>query len=99
MHTEIYRLARQFETQYDEIGFVRLRNRPNDEVIIALAMAMNNEHPVIDDASILAEFVNFQSGIKSTDLLKGGRIFNTNPCSPRSASKTGIGNVYKSLCR
>jgi hypothetical protein len=66
----VYTLARKLETQYDDIGFVRLRNRPNDEVIMALAMELSKEKPVTDDGSILAEFINFQSGIKS-DLLNG----------------------------
>lgn len=67
---KVYKTARELEKQYDEIGFVRLRGRPNDEVLMALAMQLNNQQPINDDGSILAEFVNFQSGIKS-DLLKG----------------------------
>jgi hypothetical protein len=66
----VYETARKLEIQYDEVGFVRLRGRPNDEVLMALAMALHNQPPIADDGSILAEFVNFQSGIKS-NLLKG----------------------------
>lgn len=66
----VYETARNFESQYDDIGFVRLRGRPNDEVLMALSMQLNHEAPVDDDGSVLAEFVNFQSGIKS-DLLNG----------------------------
>lgn len=67
---KVYEKARQLEIQYDEIGFVRLRGRPNDEVLMALAMQLHNQIPVTDDGSILAEFVNFQSGILS-DLVNG----------------------------
>jgi len=68
--TKVYETARSLEKRYDEIGFVRLRNRPNDEVLMALAMELNGQATIADDGSILAEFVNFQSGIKS-DLLNG----------------------------
>jgi len=67
---KVFETARLLEKRYDEIGFVRLRNRPNDEVVMALAMELNNQQPIPDDGSILAEFVNFQSGIKS-DIING----------------------------
>jgi hypothetical protein len=68
--TEVYDKARELEIIYDEIGFIRLRGRPNDEVLMALAMELTGQTPIRDDGSILAEFVNFQSGIES-DILKG----------------------------
>jgi len=67
---KIYAMARQLETQYDEIGFVRLRNRPNDEVIIALAMALHNEHPIPDDGSIMSDPLSCP-GKFTTDIMKG----------------------------
>lgn len=67
---EVYQLARQLETQYDEIGFVRLRNRPNDEVIIALAMALNNENPIADDGTIMSDPLSCP-GEFSIDIIKG----------------------------
>ncbi|HAL83999.1 MAG TPA: hypothetical protein DCO83_18615, partial [Mucilaginibacter sp.] len=66
----VYRLARQLEKQYDEIGFVRLRNRPNDEVIIALAMALNNEEPIPDDGSIMSDPLSCPGNF-STNVIKG----------------------------
>jgi hypothetical protein len=79
--TTVYETARKLESQYDEIGFVRLRERPNDEVLMALAMALHNQSPIDDDGSILAEFVNFQSGIQS-DLLKGEATMYNDPTHP-----------------
>jgi len=79
--TQVYQLARQLEAQYDEIGFMRLRGRPNDEVLMALAMELNQQAPITDDGGILAEFVNFQSGIKS-DLLKGRAELYNDPVNP-----------------
>lgn len=77
----VYETARQFEKKYDEIGFVRLRNRPNDEVVMALAMELNHQQPIPDDGSILAEFVSFQSGIKS-DLINGVAELYNDPNHP-----------------
>lgn len=78
---EVYKIARSLETKYDEIGFVRLRNRANDEVLMALAMELNRMAPIPDDGSILAEFVNFQSGIKS-NLLNGIAELYNDPANP-----------------
>jgi len=77
----VYDTARSLEKKYDEIGFVRLRNRPNDEVVMALAMELNQQQPIRDDGSILAEFVNFQSGIKS-DLMNGVAELYNHPNHP-----------------
>lgn len=77
----VYETARMLELKYDDIGFVRLRNRPNDEVLMALAMQLSAEKPIADDGTILAEFVNFQSGIKS-DLVKGMATLYNTPTHP-----------------
>lgn len=76
--TAVYETARLLEKQYDEIGFVRLRNQPNDELVMALAMQLHKQTPVTEDGTILGEFVNFQSGVKS-DLLKGKIELYNNP--------------------
>ncbi|MES2377403.1 MAG: hypothetical protein V4553_12520 [Bacteroidota bacterium] len=78
---QVYATARELETQYDEIGFVRLRGQPNDEVLMSLAMALHKQEPIYDDGSIMAEFVNFQSGIKS-DVLKGVAELYNDPGHP-----------------
>lgn len=51
----VYKRARALEQQYDEIGFVRLRNRPNDEVIMALAMQLEGMTPVADDGTFMSD--------------------------------------------
>jgi hypothetical protein len=74
---KVYQKARDLEQQYDEIGFVRLRGRPNDEVLMALSMQLMGEQPIEEDGSVMAEFVNFKSGVKS-DLLNGkAELYNT----------------------
>jgi hypothetical protein len=75
---KLYELARQLEQQYDEIGFVRLRNRPNDEVIISLAMALNGETPVIDDGTIMSDPLSCPGKFK-TDVLKGKALLQNPP--------------------
>ncbi|PWS26396.1 hypothetical protein DHW03_16580 [Pedobacter yonginense] len=74
----VYQTARELEMKYDEIGFVRLRNRPNDEVLMALAMALHKQVPIAEDGSIMAEFVNFKSGVRS-NLLEGKVILYNTP--------------------
>lgn len=52
---QVYATARELELQYDEIGFVRLRGRPNDEVLMALAMQLHHQNPIVDDSSIMCD--------------------------------------------
>lgn len=77
----IFKKARELETIYDEIGFKRLRGRPNDEVLIALSMELYGETIIPEDGNILGEFVNFQSGITS-DLLNGLAELYNDPLNP-----------------
>ena len=72
----VYQTAREIERDYDSIGFVRLRNRPNDEVIISVAMELHGETPISDDGEIMAEFVNFKSGVKSDLLNNVAELYN-----------------------
>lgn len=68
--TRVYQLAREIEQQYEEIGFKRLRNRPNDEVIMALAMAKLDEKPLIDDGTIMSDPLCCQAPYR-LDVIKG----------------------------
>lgn len=58
--TKVYNDARAIEKLYDEIGFVRLRAQPNDEVIMALAMQLNNQKPITDDGRIMSDLQSCQ---------------------------------------
>ncbi|MDB5122994.1 MAG: hypothetical protein JWP94_1123 [Mucilaginibacter sp.] len=77
---EVYSTAREFEKIYDEIGFVRLRNRPNDEVLMALAMQMHGQAPVIDDGTIMSDPQSCPGGYKM-DIVSGERWL-VNPPAP-----------------
>lgn len=66
----VYRQARGLEKQYDAIGFVRLRGRPNDEVVMSLAMALSGQAPVADDGTIMSDPQACQ-GEYHLDVIKG----------------------------
>lgn len=78
----VYETARKLEKDYDAIGFTRLRNRPNDEVLMALAMELHQQKPIPEDGSIMGEFVNFQSGF-SGDVYSGKAVLLNKPGHPK----------------
>ncbi len=51
--TKVYQKARELEPKYDEIGLVRLRNKPNDELLMALAMAFYEQTPLEDTGNYM----------------------------------------------
>lgn len=74
--TAIYEKARQLEKQYDEIGFVRLRNKPNDEVLMSLSMELSGAAPISDEGNFLSDPQACQGGYM-IDVIKGKcRLFN-----------------------
>lgn len=78
--TKVYRRARELEKQYDQIGLVRLRGRPNDELLMAIAMAENGLKAIKDDGSIIADPQAYP-GRMSLKILEG-RAKLTNPVPP-----------------
>ncbi|GAB3927703.1 hypothetical protein [Mucilaginibacter myungsuensis] len=76
----VYTTARELEQQYDEIGFVRLRDRPNDEVIMALAMQLHAQTPLIDDGTVMSDPQACPGGY-NIDVIKGERWL-LNPQAP-----------------
>lgn len=76
----VYETARELETRYDEIGFKRLRNRPNDEVIMALAMELHQMPPLIDDGTVMSDPQACPGGYK-IDAVSGERWL-INPPKP-----------------
>lgn len=65
-----YQTARDLEKKYDEIGFLRLRNTPNDEVLMAVAIALHNLPIVYDDGSMMSDPQACQ-GKYHLDIIKG----------------------------
>src|ERR1700730_1460945 len=52
--SRVYGKARDLEKEYDELGLVRLRGKPNDELLMAIAMALNGLKAVRDDGSFIS---------------------------------------------
>ena len=77
---KVYETARQLEHDYDEIGFLRLRGLPNDEVLMALAMQLHGQLPVPDDGTITSDLQSCRGPYK-IDVIKGERAL-TNPAMP-----------------
>lgn len=78
--TAVYETARLLEKQYDEIGFVRLRNQPNDELIMALAMQLHHQTPIADNGTIMSDPQACPGGYK-IDVISGKRWL-LNPALP-----------------
>ena len=79
--TALYQRARELEAQYDEIGLIRLRGRPNDEILIALAMAERGLAPVPEDGTILGNVDTIYPVVEQLDVLRGICRM-TNPPAP-----------------
>ena len=75
----VFKEAQALEARYDEIGFQRLRGRSNDEVLIALAMAIHGLDPVPEDGSIMNSTLAAPAGVE-VDVLEGRSLLR----NPRS---------------
>ena len=56
----VYARAREIEGLYDEWGLARLRGRPNDEVLMSIAMAEADLPAVEDDGTIMVPYNSYQ---------------------------------------
>jgi hypothetical protein len=89
----VYKTARELEIRYDEIGFTRLRNLPNDELLMALAMQLHDQHPIPDDAMIMSDPQACPGGY-FIDVIKGKRwLFNPPTPHPMHQSWYPFENV------
>jgi hypothetical protein len=87
--SNIFRLARSLEKSYDEIGFVKLRNQPNDEVLFSLAMQLSGEKILPDNGKIIGDFQACR-GIPFLDILAGYSVL-INPPPPSSLNQSWYG--------
>jgi hypothetical protein len=76
----VYDRARALEKIYDELGLVRLRGRPNDELLIAIAMAVEGCEGIPDDGTIVGDLFSCPEAIQ-IDVLSG-RCRLRNPPTP-----------------
>ena len=68
--TQIFDFARSIELKYDEIGLIRLRGRPTEEPLMAIAMSVHGQTPLLEDGTVKAEPMFYPSGIV-VDVIKG----------------------------
>ncbi len=68
--TKIFEKARALREDYDEIGFVRLRDRENDEVLISVSMAIFGQDPLPEDGTIMNTVMDAPGGME-LDVLNG----------------------------
>jgi hypothetical protein len=61
---QIFEKAAELKNIYDELGFVRLRNKENEEPLFAVAMALNNEN-LIPNTGVIKADAMFYDRIKS----------------------------------
>ena len=70
----VFAKAREIRHQYDEAGFVRLRGLPNEEPLISVGMALNDQTPVPDDGTIKADAMHFEEEMR-VNVLEGTSYF------------------------
>jgi len=94
--TAVYETARLLEPRYDALGLVRLRGRANDELLMAIAMAVHGAWGIPEDGTIMAEPLNFACGL-DVDVLGGhAALFNTpgdpsfNPAWPLTVGRPAV---------
>ncbi len=68
--TRVYETARGLLPRYDEIGFQRLRQHPNDEVLLSLAMALEGQKAIPERGDIMNSLLAGSGGL-SIDVFKG----------------------------
>jgi hypothetical protein len=76
--TEVYESARKLKSRYDELGLVRLRGRPNDELLVASAMALHGLPAIEDDGRYLSDPLSCQAPM-SLNVLTGRRRLRNPP--------------------
>ncbi|HVE80297.1 MAG TPA: hypothetical protein VNA89_15640 [Gemmatimonadaceae bacterium] len=78
----VYERARAILPAYDSLGLVRLRGKPNEELLMAIALAAEGMRPVPDDGTILGD-PQACPGPMDVDVLRGGaRLTNPPPGDP-----------------
>ncbi|MBS0547620.1 MAG: hypothetical protein JSR24_07725 [Proteobacteria bacterium] len=89
----VYERAREIEKDYDGWQLVRLRGHPNDELVMAIAMAEAGLHAVHDDGSIMAP-LNCYSVFVALDVFAGRCVLGNPPPGHKLHSPgTAVRNV------
>jgi len=65
----VFAKALELKERYDELDFIRLRGKENEEPLFALSMALYNQHPIPDNETIKADRMFYDTS--KTNVLKG----------------------------
>lgn len=79
---QVYSIARELENSYEQIGFKKLRNKPNDEVLMSLAMQLNGQSPITDDGTVISD-PQACPGQYKINVIKGSSLL-INPKAPHA---------------
>lgn len=60
----VFGAARDLVDRYDELGYVRLRDLPNEEPLLSTGMALQGQEPVEDDGTLKADAMNFEKKVQ-----------------------------------
>ncbi len=83
LSSRVYERARRLEDDYDAIGLVRLRGSPNEELLMAISMAVEGCSGIEDDGSIHGEL--FASPVLlGVDVLRGHARLRNPPASDKA---------------
>ncbi len=94
LSSRVYTTARELLPQYDALGLVRLRNHANDELLLAIAMALHGQTALPDDGSIFCGPLSCP-GPLALDVLHGGsRLENPPPPSPKHRASYPLNVVH-----
>jgi hypothetical protein len=66
----VFETARDLVDRYDELGYVRLRDLPNEEPLLSTGMALEGQEPIPDDGTLKADAMNFEEKIQ-VDVFEG----------------------------
>lgn len=70
----VFETARDLVDRYDELGYVRLRDLPNEEPLLSTGMALEGQEPIPDDGTLKADAMNFEKEIR-VDVFEGESHF------------------------
>jgi hypothetical protein len=85
--TAVYARARALEGLYDEWELVRLRGRPNDEILVSIAMAEANLEAIPNDGTVMVP-CNLYQVFRELDVFTGRCVLENPPATHKLHWKT-----------
>lgn len=78
----VYQTARELEGRYTELGLIPLRGGPNEELLVALSMALHGMTPLPDDGTIMGDLFSCPAGLRASVVTGRTRMVNPRPPHP-----------------